>query len=108
VTHYCFDIDGTICTNTFGNYAAAEPMSTAVLALQDLHSRGHRITLFTARGTGTGIDWREVTEAQLAEWGVPYDSLVFGKPEADVFVDDRAVAAGDWHATWTLPGMGDA
>ena len=106
MTHYCFDIDGTLCTNTDGEYESAEPLHSAVAALRILHSKGHRITLYTARGSGTGIDWRAVTEEQLRSWGVPYDNLVMGKPEADVFIDDKAIAAGDWHATWLLPGMG--
>jgi hypothetical protein len=52
--------------------------------------------LYTARGSTTGIDWRELTVKQLAEWGVPYDELVMGKPTADVYIDDRAINSMDW------------
>ena len=37
----------------------------------------------------TGIDWREVTEKQLSDWGLSYHELHFGKPNADYYVDDR-------------------
>lgn len=52
--------------------------------------------MFTARGTATGLDRREVTRSQLERWGVAYDELHLGKPSADVYVDDRAVHADAW------------
>lgn len=93
---YCFDIDGTLCSNTDGDYERAEPFRDVIDAVNGLHAEGHRIVLCTARGSTTGIDWRAVTEAQLATWNVRYDTLVMGKPSADVYVDDKAVNAADW------------
>jgi hypothetical protein len=43
----------------------------------------------------TGIDWREFTEKQLKSWGVKYHELIFGKPVADVFIDDKAINIKD-------------
>lgn len=94
---YCFDIDGTVCTNTDGAYEQAQPYPEAVAAINRLHEAGHYIILFTARGSSTGIDWRSVTERQMAEWGVRYHDLRLGKPHADVFIDDKAVTANGWH-----------
>ena len=48
--------------------------------------------MFTARGSTTDIDWKELTEQQLHTWGVKYHKLLFGKPEADIFVDDKAIS----------------
>ena len=87
---YCFDLDGTICTQE-QNYHDARPIASMVDHVRRLHAEGHSIVIFTARGTETGMDWRSITEAQLAAWGVPYDRLMFGKPAADFYVDDRAV-----------------
>ncbi|MDD3896371.1 MAG: acylneuraminate cytidylyltransferase family protein [Candidatus Peribacteraceae bacterium] len=88
---FCFDIDGVIAGLVSGNdYALSQPQQEMVALIQHLHSEGHRIILHTARGSMTGKDWREVTERQLKEWGVPYEELHFGKPAADVYVDDRA------------------
>jgi len=92
----CFDLDGTLCTNTFGEYAAAEPLPAAIERVNDLAAAGHRIIILTARGTATGIDWSEVTRGQLDRWGVTYEALHFGKPSADVYVDDRAVHTDAW------------
>ena len=39
---------------------------------------------------------RDLTEKQLEKWGVKYHELLFGKPHADVFIDDKAVSDTDW------------
>jgi hypothetical protein len=88
---YCFDIDGTICTNTYGDYEQAQPFAYRIAHVNALFDNGHTVKLFTARGTTTGIDWRDATTAQLAEWGVKYHELILGKPHADVFIDDKAI-----------------
>lgn len=88
----CFDIDGVIASLVPGNdYSLASPEMKVVQLIQKLYEKGNRVILFTARGTVTGIDWKEVTERQLKEWGVPYHELHFGKPGADFFIDDRAI-----------------
>ena len=94
--NFCFDIDGTICTITDGKYKEAEPYQDRISQLNKLHEEGNKIILFTARGTSTGIDWKDITIAQLDKWGVNYDELLFGKPEADFFVDDKATDLFNW------------
>ena len=89
---YCFDIDGTICTNTNGDYESATPIENRINLINDLYEKENEIILFTARGRTTNIDWKELTEQQLQTWGVKYHKLLFGKPEADIFVDDKAIS----------------
>ena len=93
---YCFDIDGTICTNTDGDYEKAEPYSDRIEKINSLHKDKHRILFYTSRGFVTGIDWRELTEKQLKEWGVKYHELRFGKPGGDIYVDDRTITPTDF------------
>ena len=93
---YVFDLDGTLCSNTEGDYEAAVPFPWAIARLNALKRAGHHITIFTARGTTTGIDWRPTVERQLAEWGVEYDELMLGKPYGDVYVDDKALHVDAW------------
>jgi len=93
---YCFDIDGTICTNTDGAYESALPMVERIERVNELFDQGHTIVLFTARGSTTKINWSELTKKQMVEWGVKYHDLLFGKPYADVFIDDKAVNDKDW------------
>jgi dTDP-glucose 4,6-dehydratase len=93
---YCIDIDGTIF-NTIGlDYAKSTPIEKAVIKVNELKMDGHYIVLFTARGTESGIDWRAVTEEQLNRFGVKYDELHFGKPSADIYIDDKAMNVVDW------------
>ena len=93
---YCFDIDGTLCTNTEGAYEDSKPILEIIQAINHLFEEGHHIYLYTARGSTTGIDWREITEQQLSNWGVKYHQLYFGKPTADLYVDDKCMNVEDW------------
>ena len=90
---YCFDIDGTICINTFGEYEKATPFIRRINVVNKLYDEGHIIKFLTARGSSTGIDWRELTKRQLDKWGVKYNTLDLGKIDADVFVDDKGLNA---------------
>lgn len=88
----CFDIDGVIATLVPGNdYSISLPDNRVVNLIKLLFDRGNKIFIYTARGTVTGIDWKETTEKQLKKWGVPYNELYFGKPGADIFIDDKAI-----------------
>ncbi|MDP9331629.1 MAG: hypothetical protein M3P11_13475 [Actinomycetota bacterium] len=88
----CFDIDGVLATSVpVNDYELAQPIEPGIHVVNALAERGHRVVLLTARGSKTGLDWRETTVRQLAEWGVHYDELLFGKPAADLFVDDRMI-----------------
>ncbi len=90
--NYCFDIDGTICTNTNGDYEKAKPFIDRIKIVNKLYIEGNKIIMFTARGSTTNLDWTELTKQQLKEWGVKYHELIFGKPEADIFVDDKGIS----------------
>ena len=62
------DIDETICISPEDrDYAKAVPILTNIEKCNRLYNEGHKIVYWTARGTGSGIDWREVTEKQFKE-----------------------------------------
>ena len=93
---FCFDLDGTLCTNTFGEYQNAEPLPEMIHKVNELYESGHFIKIFTARGSGTKTDWIQLTNEQLVLWGVKFHELIVGKPEADYYIDDRAITAFDF------------
>ncbi|OGT42150.1 MAG: hypothetical protein A3F13_04955 [Gammaproteobacteria bacterium RIFCSPHIGHO2_12_FULL_40_19] len=93
---YCFDIDGVVCSNTEGEYQNAIPDNSVILKINKLYHEGHKIILFTARGSVTGIDWKEITKKQMHDWQVNYHELLFGKPFADIYIDDKAINSLDW------------
>lgn len=95
---YCFDIDGTLCTDTNGDYVAAEPITSRIAHVNELYAAGHTIKLFTARGSTTGIDWRDLTEIQLERWDVHHHELIMGKPHWDIMIDDKSIHSDSY--TW--------
>ena len=88
---FVIDIDGVVTKQQkdISDYSLAVPNYTMIRAINALYDAGNHITFYTARGFVTGIDWREVTEKQFAEWGLKYHELIFGKPNADYYVDDK-------------------
>ncbi len=92
---FVIDIDGVLATLTPANdYRLAGPLAQTIAAVNALYDRGHRIILFTARGSATGIDWTQTTREQLQHWGVRHHELRFGKPAGDYYVDDRMISIG--------------
>ena len=88
------DIDGTICeTPDVSDYSISHPIKKNNKTANDLFKKGHKIIYWTARGTVTGKDWRDVTEKQLKKWKVKYHELRMGKPYYDLFIDDKNVNA---------------
>jgi len=95
------DIDETIAyypTNVIRKYENALPLYKNINKVNKLFQQGHTIFLWTARGTKTKIDHSELTKKQLVEWGVKYHYLVFGKPNYDLYIDDKSInSIIDWN-----------
>ena len=89
---YYVDIDETICkTPENRDYSLAKPIKENIDKANKLYEQGNTIVYWTARGTGSGKDWRETTEQQFKRWGVKYHELKFGKPMYDLFICDKAI-----------------
>ena len=101
VKTYCFDIDGTICTNTDGEYENAEPLKDRIKQVNELYYAGNKIIYFTARGSTTGINWRKLTTSQLEIWGAKYHELILQKPYADYYIDDKSKDLFNWFTDQT-------
>ena len=97
----CFDLDNTLVTYpTIPNdYSTVKPIYKNIDLLVKLKSYGHEIIIYTARrmkthnnNVGKVIkDIANVTINTLEELNIPYDELIFGKPIADIYIDDRAL-----------------
>lgn len=89
---FVVDIDGVLATLVPDNdYSHCQPMLENIRIINNLYAAGHKIILFTARGSATGIDWQEITREQMVKWGVQHHALQFGKPAADFYIDDRFI-----------------
>jgi capsule biosynthesis phosphatase len=104
----CIDLDGVICQlrRPGQEYAELEPVPGAVERLCELRSAGHYIIVCTARhmktcsgNVGQVVALQgAVTLEWLARHGIKYDEIHFGKPHADVYIDDNAVRFDSWEA----------
>ena len=79
------------------DYSTAQPMLDRISRVNSLYTDGNLIKIFTARGSETGINWKNVTETQLKAWGLKYHQLILGKPAADIYVDDKACNEKDFN-----------
>ena len=92
-----FDLDGTLCNNTDGEYELAAPIVERISKVNELYDEGNHITIFTARGMGRFLGdsskarkaFEVLTRNQLNAWGVKYHDLILGKPSADIYIDDK-------------------
>ena len=94
---YFVDIDGTICTDTKGNYHSALPWEDKIEIVNKLYEEGHTIIYWTARGMTQAKGnvhkayelCYNLTKEQLVQWGARHDELRMGKPYYDVFFEDK-------------------
>jgi capsule biosynthesis phosphatase len=97
----CFDLDNTLVTNPVipGDYSSVRPIGKMITLAQKMHNEGHTIIIHTARrmlthrhNVGAAIrDIAGITLKTLDDFNIPYDEIIFGKPVADIYIDDRAV-----------------
>lgn len=91
------DIDETICQSPDKpDYSTSKPIYKNIKKANKLYDSGHTIVYWTARGTETKINWEKITKQQFKEWGVKYHELRFGKPNYDLFIDDKNLNTKDW------------
>ena len=98
---FCFDLDNTLVSypQTPGDYSTVQPIAKMIQTVRQLKREGHEIIIYTARRMMTHAhnvgkvvrDIGAITMQTLEKFEIPYDELVFGKPIADVYVDDRAI-----------------
>jgi capsule biosynthesis phosphatase len=102
----CLDLDGVICDfrRPGETYADVRPMPGAVDRIRDLRAAGHHVIIQTARHmktTGGNVGLVIARQGQITlEWldrnGIEFDEIHFGKPFADVYIDDNAFRFLTW------------
>jgi len=99
----CFDLDNTLVTypNISDDYTSVGPIEKNIKYLKYLKKLGHTIIIYTARrmrthGGNIGKitkDIGKITFDTLDKYDIPYDEIYFGKPYADIYIDDLALDA---------------
>ena len=104
---YVFDIDGTICSKTNGDYELASPIKERIDYINKLYNQGNKIIFQPARGMGRSNNsynhayssFYELTLQQLNDWGVKFHELHLGKPAGDFYIDDKGIKDEDFFNT---------
>lgn len=99
---YAFDIDNTLVSTVGNDYASSTPIQHRIDRVNRLFDEGHTIYLFTARGMASGRDYYELTLKQMQEFGVKHHRIIMGKPDVDLFVDDKAISVQEWDFTHSI------
>jgi len=97
----CFDLDNTLVTlpTIPGDYSSVKPIFKMISLLKNLKKLGHTIIIYTARRMNThkhnvGRVIRDIgliTFQTLEQFNIEYDEIIFGKPIADIYIDDKAL-----------------
>ena len=91
------DIDETICvTPADRDYTKSIPFKKNIEKINNLYNDGHTIIYWTARGAGSGKDYKEITQKQMEQWQVKFHELKLNKPMYDLFICDKAVNSLDY------------
>ncbi len=102
----CIDLDGVICQLRKENetYDVLLPVEGAIEKINSLKKEGHYIIIYTARRMKTHqantakviADIGKLTLDWLEKLDIPYDEIMFGKPWADIYIDDNAFRFKTW------------
>jgi len=102
----CIDLDGVLASfkKEGQTYADVAPIPGAVEKVRSLKAAGHKIIIYSARHMKTCQGNAGLVVARIGpmtlDWlkrhDIPYDEIHFGKPWADVYIDDNAVRFGSW------------
>jgi len=99
----CFDLDNTLVSNPTvpDDYSTVLPIDKMINILKKFKNDGHEIIIYTARrmqthGGNVGKILKDiaiVTFETLEKFNIPFDEIYFGKPIADLYIDDKAINA---------------
>ena len=100
------DLDGTICEIKVPgqSYEDVLPLPGAAAKIAEMRAQGHYVIIQTARNMATcesnlGKVMKNIGLVTL-EWlqknSIEYDEIYFGKPNAHVYIDDRAFRYEGW------------
>jgi mannose-6-phosphate isomerase-like protein (cupin superfamily) len=94
------DLDNTLCITHGSDYINSTPIKERINKVNELKNKGNHITIWTARGKNSGIDYTNLTKTQLHDWNINYDELLMNKPAYDLYIDDKSQNVDEF---WKIP-----
>jgi len=96
------DFDGTICKKQkYGDGLIYQtPIPGAKKFMDKLKADGYRIVILTVRMSPDkkgNLLWKKYQlESWLGRYNIPYHEITNNKPDADLYIDDKALRFTDW------------
>ncbi len=102
----CLDLDGVIAElkKPGQTYRTLDPVPGAIEKVRSLKAAGHYLIIQTARhmktcGANVGMVNARIAKDTL-DWledhAIPYDEIYFGKPWAQIYIDDNGYRFQNW------------
>jgi len=98
---FCFNLYNTLLSYPMisGDYSTVKPIKKMINTLRNLKNDGHEIVIYTSRNMFVDNhnvdkvikDIELLTIQTLEKMDIPYDELIFGKPNADIYIDDLSI-----------------
>ena len=101
---FCFNLDNTLVSypKIKNDYTTVEPIKKNIQFLKYLKKNNHTIIIYTARiiNVENNIDEErnelgKITFDTLEKFDIPFDEIYFGKPSADIYIDNLALNCFD-------------
>ncbi len=99
-----FDLDDVLCRRDKREggpekYHSCVPVQPMIDVVNKCYDSGMKVVIYTARGmnifdgniTKVYSKLYELTKKQVNDWGIKHHTLVMGKQEYDILIDDKAV-----------------
>ena len=97
------DLDDTICYTENRDFENSTPNEEVINKINELYNKDWKIIIYTARGGKScktleekETKYRKLTEEWLKKHNVKYTELLFGKMNADYYVDDKNLSIEDF------------
>jgi capsule biosynthesis phosphatase len=94
------DLDNTLCITDNSDYINSIPIQERIDKINKLKDEGNSVTIWTARGSKSGINYYDLTIEQLKKWNIKYDTLLMKKPSYDLYIDDKSHNVDEF---WKIP-----
>lgn len=101
------DFDDTLCLHPEHNksdIASGKPNVPLINKLNEMHAKGYRIEIYTARGhlsassrAEAEMKYRHTILKWLDDNNVKFDWLDFNKPYGIIYIDDKAMRPDELH-----------
>jgi capsule biosynthesis phosphatase len=108
MSRICIDLDGVIAQlkKPGETYSSILPIPGAPEKLRAFREAGHYIIIQTARhmktcGANTGLVNARIAKDTLnwlEQHDIPFDEIYFGKPWAQIYIDDNGFRFDNWDA----------